>query len=401
MHRTKQTCCLALWMSFFVAVPAAAETWSDVTGQFQLEAEYQGVSGSSVVLKKSDGSLVKVPIAKLSDESRARAKQLYDRQQNGEPSANPSPPVRQASLDVVGGSGTLKLSVSPPEPVSVQPMPPFPESASLQQTIDFVADQLLAGHPEVFWHMMPGEIRDGLDSDEVRQTAGQFIRQQAAAGEQSEQVMIQAMELLISKKEFVLNSQLMSQVPPGVLPIVKQAYDPVVGLVYELMKLSDGFENLQDRSIATIVDEHGPLIGGHLKTLISLTPRPMVDSIRGSIVATETGEATGSVASTDPGGRQQVVEFVRYDNRWIPKPVADFWTANKDDLGSKLNEGIEMANEQSAQSLMMAAVFVGMANSILQPLADATTQQEFDAALMQATEMAGSLQPGAIPGSAP
>ena len=75
---------LAICLCGLVLAPSAiAETWSDVTGKFQIEAEYVGVEGTSIVLRKADGKTVKVPIAKLSVESRALGRKLYEMQQSG------------------------------------------------------------------------------------------------------------------------------------------------------------------------------------------------------------------------------------------------------------------------------------------------------------------------------
>jgi hypothetical protein len=47
---------------------ASGREWRDSTGEFSLEAEYQGVENKNAVLKKLDGSIVKVPISRLSAE---------------------------------------------------------------------------------------------------------------------------------------------------------------------------------------------------------------------------------------------------------------------------------------------------------------------------------------------
>ena len=47
-----------------------AETWTDTTGKFTLEADFVGVKAGEVYLKKkSDGVTIKVPFQKLSAES--------------------------------------------------------------------------------------------------------------------------------------------------------------------------------------------------------------------------------------------------------------------------------------------------------------------------------------------
>ena len=48
------------------AKPKALRTWSDATGKFQIEAELVKVEDGHAVLKKSDGSLVRIALDKLS-----------------------------------------------------------------------------------------------------------------------------------------------------------------------------------------------------------------------------------------------------------------------------------------------------------------------------------------------
>ena len=123
-------------------------------------------------------------------------------------------------------------------------------------------------------------------------------------------------------------------------------------------------------------------------------------------MVTETDTTNGTVTSMGPDGQQTVTDFVRLNDRWIPRQVADAWTESKGDLASLLDAGIEQANEQaneqSTQGAMMAALFVGMANSVIEPLSAASTHEEFDAALGQAMQMAGGMvQGGAAGGDAP
>ncbi|MFK8114622.1 MAG: SHD1 domain-containing protein [Rubripirellula sp.] len=82
---------------------AIAETWSDTTGKLQVEAEFLGVEGKSILLRRDDGKTAKVPIERLSVESREQAKRLYKAML-----AKPSPtspiksrPERQEPTDVL------------------------------------------------------------------------------------------------------------------------------------------------------------------------------------------------------------------------------------------------------------------------------------------------------------
>ena len=45
-------------------------TWTDNTGKFSVDAEFNGMSFGKVQLKKNDGKIIKIDLEKLSDEDR-------------------------------------------------------------------------------------------------------------------------------------------------------------------------------------------------------------------------------------------------------------------------------------------------------------------------------------------
>ena len=152
-------------ISLLAPFSANGETWTDSTGQFTVEAEFKGVEGSSVVLLKDNGVTITVPIAKLSEESRALAKGLYDKMKGD----GGGIPQQDGGANAVAEKTTIpprKLDFEAPVPPTLSAMPAFPEDTSLQETVDFVKAQLEAGHLEVLWHALPQEMRDELDSPE-------------------------------------------------------------------------------------------------------------------------------------------------------------------------------------------------------------------------------------------
>lgn len=48
------------------AIPTTPRLWKDSTGNFQVEAVYKGLRGGNVVLQRSDGSVIQVPLFRLS-----------------------------------------------------------------------------------------------------------------------------------------------------------------------------------------------------------------------------------------------------------------------------------------------------------------------------------------------
>ncbi len=57
---------LAVGLLLLVALPALARKWMDSTGKYSVEAELVEVQGDKVVLKKSTGSVITMPVARLS-----------------------------------------------------------------------------------------------------------------------------------------------------------------------------------------------------------------------------------------------------------------------------------------------------------------------------------------------
>lgn len=53
------------------ATPATLRTWSDASGQFKVEAKFRGIIGANVKLERSDGSVINIPLEKLSSDDQA------------------------------------------------------------------------------------------------------------------------------------------------------------------------------------------------------------------------------------------------------------------------------------------------------------------------------------------
>ncbi len=81
---------------------AQARRWTDNSGKFSVEAELVEVKGDMVVLKKPDGSVVPVPIARLSEADRRYLKSLQE------------PPRKESAADV-GAAQPSEPAISGPK----------------------------------------------------------------------------------------------------------------------------------------------------------------------------------------------------------------------------------------------------------------------------------------------
>lgn len=405
---------IAIGIFLYSADSIQAETWSDASGKFKIEAQYGGVDGKNLVLKKADGSTISVPISRLSPASRAQAKKLFEQSRSGASAASASPvataPISSAQPMISSAPVEVappdNINFTPPTPSPVDPLPAFPENASLQETVDFIEAQVMAGHPEVFWHALPQKLRDAIDSPDLRTELAVSIQEQKKMSTGMEQALLKACEVLIGKKEFLLNSQFMTQIPPNFPPMIKEAYDPAAGLIYELVAMSINTENLGTIAMSDWVNAHGPRIGGHAKKLLTMAPPGSLE--RFQVTVQENGDS-GSITSQQPGGETKTSEMLRYEGRWVPAEIATKLNELEGDLGSELakffreaREKNEQANpEQMKQVQMMSGMMIGMADGVLNPLLAASTQEEFDQALMKLAGIAAMMGGGGGPGGPP
>lgn len=69
---------LAIFVVFLLSdsVQADLRTWTDSTGSFSVKAEFSGMSGSNVQLRREDGKIIKVPLARLSEADQAYVQKI-------------------------------------------------------------------------------------------------------------------------------------------------------------------------------------------------------------------------------------------------------------------------------------------------------------------------------------
>ncbi len=377
--------CLASTCCFAVAILSGgflnAETWSDTTGKFTLEAEYAGIEGKSVVLRKSDGKTVRVPIGNLSPESREQAKALYTK-------SKAKPAGLSAAAPGAGGYApkTRAHNFTPPVPPTISPMPDFPEDGSLQETLDHVREQALAGHLEVFWFAMPDDLRTAADSIEIRESLRPYMKDNLTISKEVVDVIDKLVEVLVVKKPFILGSPILAQVPPPFKPMIAQAYDPAVGTIYEYCEFSVASDSIVNTPITDYLSYHLPRIGAHLQSMLKVAPPEMINPVIQSVVATQADENSGTISWPKQDGTTESTEMVRYNRRWLPKEFAEKWQADKDTFIEKMvanASGGQAMMQNNPQSKAMVDSVVKQANAMLDPLVAAKSQQEFDFAMGQ------------------
>lgn len=366
---------LAAVALFAFVVPAMAEVWKDRTGQFEVEAEFLGIRGMDVYLKKPNGVTIKVPLDRLSVESQQLARQL----------ATPPAPAAPAVPAAPGAPDT-------------------PDEAARA-----LAASLEAGNLRAIWDAMPagyqGDVHDlihtfaeNMDADVWK--AGSDLLQKA-------------IRVLKEKKEFLLKQPALAQAPGGAAAAAEN-WDGLVGVLETIAgsELAD-LQKLKTLDISAFADGTGKKVADQLAAFakaadekkMSLTDFPGVPvdamplaglgTAKFSTVKIEGDTATLRVENE---GKTEDHEVVRVDGKWLPKEMVDQWQekmqAAKDALTKDMPERLK-------KNKMQIILPMQMVQGVLDQLLAAKTQEEFDQVVQQIMQTFTPQMPGAGAGVPP
>lgn len=371
-----------LWTAW--AVPAAAEVWKDATGKFQVEAEFLGIRGQDVYLKKTNGTTIKVPLERLSAESQQLARKL----------AAPAAPA------VPAAPGAADTPVTAPMPGVAD----TPDAAARA-----LAANLEAGNFRAVWDALPSRYQSDVN-DLVHTFAANMDADVWKAGTS---LVLKAVRVLKEKKEFILKQPALAQSPVDP-KIAAENWDGLVGVLETITasELAD-LGKLKTLEVGTFLDGTGKKVADQLAALakaadekkMSLTDFPgvPVDAMplaglakaKFSTVKTDGDTATLRVENE---GKTEDQEVVRVDGKWLPKKMVDEWDGNMRAAKSALTKDMPERLQKSKMQIVMP---MQMIQAVLDQLLAAKTQAEFDQVIQQVMQTFQPQGPGAAPGMAP
>jgi len=346
-----------------------AETWVDLTGNFRIEAEFIGVEGKEVALKKPDGSVIRVPIAKLNAESVAQAKRLYLAAEAG---GNMAPAGGADNAPATGNTGSS-----------------LGENPTIEQTLDVIKGLGTAPDPAMAWDMMPGSYRG--DVNEIAQLLAQSV--DAPTWDAAIGMLNKFRSLLDEKEEFILNSSLVpGDAEKQMLQQTLTVFEPMLREILasdltnqSAMKTFDGdrffetqYPQLKARAMA---------VAEMMKTLSPDAWKQNNVDVSFEVVSVESDSATVNMTSAE-GVEEQT--YRRIENRWMLAKTADQW---KERMGKARQQLESLQTPEGQQKLAQARQVLSMGAFIFDPMLKASTQAEFDQAAAGLAAMASSMMP--------
>ena len=362
LHGARVLCFAAAILAAF-AGPAAAEVWKDSSGKFQVEAEFLGIRGTDLYLKKPNGTTIKVPLARLSAESQQLARQL----------AMPTAPVAPAAADT-----------------------PDAAARALQASME-------AGELRAVWDALPSTYQRDVN-DLVHTFAANMDADLWRSGTG---LVRKAIRVLKEKKEFILQQPALAASPVDTTPMVEN-WDPIVG-VLETIAASDlaDLEKLKTLDVGVFLDGTGKKIAEQLAALakaaddkkLSLTEFPgiPVDAMPLAGIGTakfSTVKIEGDAATLriENDGKTEEEEVVRVDGKWLPKKMVDQWSEQMQSAKTALTTQMP---ENLKKNKMAVVVPMQLILGVLDQLLATKTKAEFDQVIQQVMQTFAPQGPGA------
>ncbi len=263
--------------------------------------------------------------------------------------------------------------------------PQIPETAD--GSVNYVIENLAQNKPEAVWDaMLPASYQQDV-TKLVHDFAGKL---DAEMYDKSMETLAKAAKLLTDKKEFFLNSQMLAQMPADDKAALSANWDTIVGML-------DAVANSEIKSLDGLktVDIRKFLKGTGSKVMAgmqNLPDSPLKDlaQMKAEIVET-TEDGVVSLKITRGEATVETEDFTQVEGRWIPVEMSEDWEEAMTEARARIDSLTpEVMQAQKVQVMSVLATV----NAVLDQLAAAKTQAEFDQTVAGLMNMMGGMIPG-------
>ncbi|MCH2134398.1 MAG: hypothetical protein MK116_11675 [Phycisphaerales bacterium] len=253
-------------------------------------------------------------------------------------------------------------------------------------------DAVVNDDPLLLWNALPTSWR--TDMNGLVHTFGEKI--DGPAYDALMRTARRIVTMLSDKKQFILNTPMlkmaMSQAGNDAKALTDN-YDLIVTILKAMVDSDLGTaEGLKKADLGNIVKTYGPKVMRLVKQLVTLeVPGEPADFAQMRKFFAGAKDMTVTVESTDgktakvkvsmPALGDDTVTMDKVGDRWVPEQFAKEFPSSLSDAKKAL-QSADM--EDMNKALLQAQMALPMINKAMEPLEKATTQDEFDAAVMQA-----------------
>jgi len=348
--------------------PAASDSWTESSGAKTIKAEFIKLEGVNLTVRMSDGTEKVIPLSKLDDKSRLKAREM------AKSGAKPSATVGETNKGLAKStSSDSKLST----PVS------FPSNPTAQEFMDIIIREFKNENPMVVWDALPASKQKQIQ--ELLKLASTRIEQRTMNS--IKKFRSDLLTAAKGKKQFVLNSSQLP-IPPDQRKMLGTSYDSVVGLI-EAFLPEDWMDisYLQQSEVRDLLASFIEKVAARAKEVEKLLPSD--GPLRAMLAQTPTSAKVESVNSKEamvtmvvPDKPTGPEKFILSEGRWLPEFLLSGWDQG---LG-QAKAVLEQANPKDVHKMVSQGLLA--VNILLGTVTNAETQEDFDAAIGQVIGMA-------------
>ena len=330
-----------------------------------VEAEFVGLWGESVVLQLEDERRVTVDINQLVAESRILARELGEKQ-------------RQARQELIDGIRMdAEAAAAPaPDPLPRPRTPPayqqFTGGGGLLERLEWLEDQLNNGHMIALFDSLPASYQSDLD----RLAKKASSKANTVAVSQGVSALHSVGDMIVMRQRWLFSHPRVEAIPDDAADMLKESILAIGGLIRDGLDPEEfNLEKLQTTSL------RGWLVGFDQRISPYLVAMNDVMKSSGAPQASfEVLSENGDRASFayGAGEAKQVFNVILVDGAWVPEQLAPAeW--------SKMIQSAEAQLDQAANGSLLSEAFMlpGFVNVVVQPAMSANSARDFHALMDQ------------------
>lgn len=356
-------------------------SWTDSSGTKTVEAEFVKLNGVNLVLRKADGKEITLPLSKLDDKSRLKARTMA-KNSSPKPAGNDTLLAGPSSSTTAAPATTLAISSNIPKPVE------FPSNLTAQEFADIISAEFKKENALVVWDALPPAKQQQIQ--ELVRLAASKVEQKTF--DKIKQFRSDIVGALRNKKSFVLNSKLIP-IPPDQKSLLVNSYDAIVDLVeaYVPSEMLDS-SNLQNANLRDLVGNYLENLKSKSNALVNTLPAD--SSIRALATPKQPEIKLDNVSANEVTVSLVVngqppsppLRFIQSEGRWLPADMVAGW----EPMMAQVTQVLQTVDPKVVHRGVTQAL-----NNIAIPLGSFTgaeTQEDFDSAIQLVMSMAQGMQ---------
>jgi hypothetical protein len=254
--------------------------------------------------------------------------------------------------------------------------------SSPEGTVRAVMQSLADNQPQILWEALPPSYR----SDITSLTREFATKMDPELYNKVFQVLQKAVDVLQTKKDFMLESSLMEKTGADREQAVA-SYDAVVGLlktvinseISSLEKLkSMDYQRFLSGTCAGIMEQAAAVSKASPDNPYENKFKAKMTGVGVEVLSSEGDTAT--IRITAPDEEPEEMTLVRVEERWVPKDMAEGWQGKIEHARSELAT-LDMSSETMVERKVQGMMMLGMAEGFIDQLAAAQSAEEFDTML--------------------